>query len=791
MWAFFKKIFYFSFFIFFFIQSAPARQSFEFSLGDRVTILSDKAFRRSKDNSFEAIGNVIIKSSSNSIYGEKASMQLNTGETTVIGNVRYIAPDMTLYGTNLKYNFKTDIFEAENARLVSDNYVIVGKHFIRPNPQTIYAKDAEYTTCKDCPESWSVFGKEVTITVGKYVRVKHAYLKAKGVVVLYVPYIVFPIKSKRETGFLFPSFNYDIDEGVRFQQPWFWNISPSTDLTLSPAIFGRRGAAGEASFRQVLGENFWYDVENFSNWDQIYQENKITLDESGESLYRHFTEWEHHYSSDKNFNHHAYYNFTRDLDVTRDYEIYTFNRMRDSAFGLDTFLDWRTNWTNVTTEASFKRNQLYDQTFGFDDRYVQVLPELTLSSVPIQLFQISSPFFARASFTLNSDFTRFKQNQVIENTFIRNANRINLKPELNLSLGQIGPVSINHKATLDYQYYDFEHETENYFYKRGVIYETSLSTELTKSFGLTYQKSVPKKDVIEKEPTKEESVDDEKEDTFSYIIGDIPQQFAPEEEYVTVLKKAYQHRQTYRVNHYFLSGQETKGNSTFRSQINSSNGQFDPVDAIREKEFQLDNVVSRTSLPLSNTVEVQWNNSLIEKNLSSDYEPLTDRRNLRDNFTYSQVAHFNISQGYDFNLVSDEFIDHLTRLYIDTGFYFMGLYASIQEYYYHSTNEHVFRLGLNKSFSIGSIFTSIRYDSFTTPIQKIFSAGGSLSVTSQLDLRSSIEYNIDLNRANRTTYGFTYSPNNNCWRFLLDYTKTLADRRYSFNFMFNFNDQNF
>ena len=82
-----------------------ARESFEFNLGQRINILSDKAFRKTSENEFEAIGNVVITHLKNAIYGEKAKVNFTTGDTEVIGNVRYVAPEMTLYGTKLKYNF--------------------------------------------------------------------------------------------------------------------------------------------------------------------------------------------------------------------------------------------------------------------------------------------------------------------------------------------------------------------------------------------------------------------------------------------------------------------------------------------------------------------------------------------------------------------------------------------------------------------------------------------------------------------------------------------------------------
>ena len=53
-----------------------------------ISVISDKAYRISSENRFQAVGNVIILHFDNSIYGEKADISFNTGEVVVEGNVR-------------------------------------------------------------------------------------------------------------------------------------------------------------------------------------------------------------------------------------------------------------------------------------------------------------------------------------------------------------------------------------------------------------------------------------------------------------------------------------------------------------------------------------------------------------------------------------------------------------------------------------------------------------------------------------------------------------------------------
>ena len=152
-----------------------------FGENDEVQILSDKAYRKSSDNSYEAHGNVIIKLGNDTIYGEKASIALATKIGKIWGNVRYAGPKFNLYGTQISYSLQKAEFSVKNAKLVDENFVLRGKEIVRHDSGVFKAIEAEFTTCKDCPESWSIQGQEVTVVPDDYISLKHAFVKINGV----------------------------------------------------------------------------------------------------------------------------------------------------------------------------------------------------------------------------------------------------------------------------------------------------------------------------------------------------------------------------------------------------------------------------------------------------------------------------------------------------------------------------------------------------------------------------------------------------------------------------------
>ena len=144
---------------FFLPKDLFARTSFDFKKGDDIQILSDKAYRRTSKSEYNAIGNVVIVHGTEMLYGEKASLKYGEGTLSVQGNVRYVGEGITFYGTSLFYNFKKNKFVVEDARVISDNFVVWGEVISRPKKGLVKATNAEYTTCRDCPESWSISGR--------------------------------------------------------------------------------------------------------------------------------------------------------------------------------------------------------------------------------------------------------------------------------------------------------------------------------------------------------------------------------------------------------------------------------------------------------------------------------------------------------------------------------------------------------------------------------------------------------------------------------------------------------
>ncbi len=774
---------------------------FKFELGDKVSVLSDKAYRKSKEDIFEAIGNVVITQGDNALYGEKASMSLKTGDIQVFGNVRYVTPDLTLYGVKIDFNFKNSNLKIVNARIHSDTFVVLGKEISKVDKNIYLAKEAEFTTCKDCPESWSVYGKDIKVEVGQFITIQHAYIKIKGIVIMYIPYIVLPIKRGRETGLLFPKVAFDFGgrDGVFFQQPWYWAISDYSDLTLSPSTWTKRAFGSEFEYRKNLGPDKWIQVNSLGTSDKVYfpYRNETDKSSSGIKYFRQLTSYEHHFTTTESFNHHLQYQFTRDLDFIKDYRDFTDEKIDGAEIGAETFFEWRTSFSNLSTAGSFKRNQLIFNPNEFDNNFVQVLPRIDLETTPQVLYQSDYLFLKNISFIADFDYNFFKQNHVNESSYIRNAHRFNLEPQIKWNLGNFGPISLVSSAKWDYQHYRFPYQqgtnkfNSKTFTKYGTIYETSASISLEKIYGVSYQEEI--------KTTPEEKILEDKK-ISNELIGTLPEyKNAFNKTKSVVQTNSYRHIQDLKVSHFYLSDQQIKGNETFQTQIQLEQGEglFDVVDTIREKETEIGNLTSQKEISKDNTVEFQWNHSIIRKS-PKKFNPFVDEQYLRQHFDYSTIFRFNISQGYLLEADNEEnFEDALTRLKIAAQLSFDTYNLSATEYYFYSKEDHLFDIKFEKNLGGGSLLGLRAEYASRSQFNQNIDFFVELRPIDLIGFRVEINYDYFKGRSKKGTYDLFVSPSNDCWKFNLKYEKTREDTqkdtegKISFNFLINYTGQGF
>ncbi|MEY3883067.1 MAG: hypothetical protein RLZZ379_345, partial [Pseudomonadota bacterium] len=103
-------------------------------------------------------------------------------------------------------------------------------------------QDARFTTCSSGTDDWYIKAKELAINEFTESAVgKNAYIEFKKIPILYTPSISFSYSGQRKSGFLSPFFGGTTSTGFELSAPYYWNIAPNMDATLTAREMSNRG----------------------------------------------------------------------------------------------------------------------------------------------------------------------------------------------------------------------------------------------------------------------------------------------------------------------------------------------------------------------------------------------------------------------------------------------------------------------------------------------------------------------------------------------------------------------
>ena len=109
-----------------------------------------------------------------------------------------------------------------------------------------------FTTCVQPTPRWELTSGSVDITLDEYAIAKGTVLRVKGMPLLYLPLIYYPLQeSQRATGFLLPTYGTSRYHGQRISNGFFWAMGRSRDLTFMHDWYTRAGQGYGGEYRYV------------------------------------------------------------------------------------------------------------------------------------------------------------------------------------------------------------------------------------------------------------------------------------------------------------------------------------------------------------------------------------------------------------------------------------------------------------------------------------------------------------------------------------------------------------
>ncbi|SFU83459.1 LPS-assembly protein LptD [Halomonas korlensis] len=162
------------------------------------------------------------------VRGESAELSLNS-DAASIDNAHYVAHEQRLRGDAQRL-----------ARLEDGRYRLT---------------EASFTTCDPGDNTWRLVGNDILLDRETGVgTARHARLEVARVPVFYWPWLRFPIDERRQTGFLWPMLGISLDS-LDYAQPFYWNIAPNRDATITPRWITDRGLLMGGEYRYLYEDN--------------------------------------------------------------------------------------------------------------------------------------------------------------------------------------------------------------------------------------------------------------------------------------------------------------------------------------------------------------------------------------------------------------------------------------------------------------------------------------------------------------------------------------------------------
>ena len=332
----------------------------------RVHVYANRVDITDKDKT-TFTGAVVARQGARQLEADRATYWRGADRFEAIGNVRYFNDSfvVTADGARLKLDDSTGYLDNTQYRLGSRHARGAARRIELQGPQRARLSRASYTTCDSAHPDWELRSDDIELDrADGQGTARDVVVRFKGVPFLYLPYIRFPITDERMSGFLFPNVGTSSQSGTDLSVPYYWNIAPDRDATITPRYLSKRGAMLQGEFRYLnqgnRGEVHAADLPN----------DKLTGTD------RQLLSWQHAgtpdagWSTDVNFNYVSDPAYFQDLGSNLSTASVThLERRADLAYN-------SRDWKLLTRVQGF-------QTLSGTSPYER-LPQLTLTSVAPQ-----------------------------------------------------------------------------------------------------------------------------------------------------------------------------------------------------------------------------------------------------------------------------------------------------------------------------------------------------------------------------------------------------------------------
>lgn len=373
---------------------------------DQISVSADKSNIQYPDI-LDYIGNVTFTQNKKFIRADQARYDEGANIFAATGNLHFQDDQLTLNSESLTTSLDGESTELLNTKYWFNNSMIHGKSssFRVEDGRFLILDDALFTTCPDETPDWALRAKEIKIDSSEaWATIKRATLEVFEVPVFYFPYLTLPISDKRSSGFLYPSIGSNSRNGIEISTPYYWNIAPNYDMTITPRIMTDRGVQLNTELRYLnAGQSGLFNIE--------YLHHDRSTDDK-----RYLAHWQHGGAINENWRIASTFTHVSDdnylSDIGSDYGNKTDSQLLKNielAYFTDTW------WLDMRVQDI--------QVLGQQTKPYQLVPQLSFNSY-------NNPFGNKFEYDMYSEFSHFRKRGDDRN----NASRLHVEPTLRLPI---------------------------------------------------------------------------------------------------------------------------------------------------------------------------------------------------------------------------------------------------------------------------------------------------------------------------------------------------------------------
>ncbi len=199
-------------------------------------------------------GNVQVTQGQKKITADSVTLHQQDNVVVAEGNVTFNDGQVEARSDRVTSDIDQNTFSLEN----TDYHFICQQGrgtaaYIARTGQSIYElEDGSITSCPEGDNSWRLVASGIDVDQDEETAtLTHPRFEVLNVPIFYFPYLTMPIGDARKTGFLFPSLSYGSSDGFEVEIPYYWNIAPQYDMTLTTLYMQQRGTKFDSDFRYL------------------------------------------------------------------------------------------------------------------------------------------------------------------------------------------------------------------------------------------------------------------------------------------------------------------------------------------------------------------------------------------------------------------------------------------------------------------------------------------------------------------------------------------------------------